>query len=98
MVQIPVVNNYKQYLVTDKGIEVIYNDGKQECLVANRTIKQFFIGNNLSLSDDGKIIKNNKKKKVNVKPKPKNKPVQSAIKAKPKATPKAVPVVPTKAK
>jgi hypothetical protein len=90
MVQIPVVNNYKEYLLTDKGVEVIYKDGTRECLVANRTFKEFLSGNNLSLSKHGKIIKN--KKKVNEKPKPSNKSTVkpkaravSATKTKPKA-------------
>lgn len=87
MVKIPRVNNYKQYLLTDKGVEVMYLNGKQECLVANRTFKTFLDGNNLTLSKDGEIVKNNKNKVKNVtsKPKPKNKPV-SRVKPKPKAT------------
>ena len=66
MVKIPRVSNYKEYLLTSAGIKVVYQNGKEELVIANRSLKSKLDELGMILTADGEVIQDNKKDENNI--------------------------------
>lgn len=56
MIKIPKVSKYKEYILTDVGVQVLYLNGSTETLIANRTLKSRLSSMNMTLDKNGNIV------------------------------------------
>ena len=72
MLKIPRVSNYKEYVLTSAGLDVVYTNGRKERLIANRSLMSKLALDGKTISSDGYIISNNNEKNIDEKPEAKN--------------------------
>lgn len=100
-IKIPQVSNYKEYVLTEGGVDVILNNGRRYKLIANNKLKTILTAQGKTLSADGNIIQseNKNKKENNIsanKPKKKNQSKTTKSKKVPKAPKKVTSTKPKK--